>query len=532
MPLLYRLYRRLGPRYPATFIVAELQSALVVTAATAGLITFYYDGDLDQFLAILAVALGLTILTIAITTLRTVPRLRPVRDWIGGRRDPDSTAQAWSRAVSLPLDLIRRDLPLAIVVVVIPACVVATAVLELSWISFFPFFAASLVALGYAAILHYLAVEFGMRPVVVDLNREARPPKGAPRSALPLRVRLMAALPLINVITGLTVAAITSPGGGGSALTIDVLVAVAVATTISLELSILLSRSILRPIADLRQATAAVSEGRFDVRVPVTTGDELGELATSFNEMLEGLEERERLRDAFGTYVDRDVAEYILSEGFSDEGVEVEISILFADVRNFTEFAANAGAREVVARLNELFEVIVPIIRRYGGHVDKFEGDGVMAAFGAPEGYRDHAQRAVAAATEIARTVNDERRLGEDSFAVGVGVNTGWVIAGNIGGGGRLNFSVVGDAVNIASRVEGATRDTGDDVLITGETRSRLGEGFDTRPRGEVRMQGREEPIRLFAPHRERPPEPAAAGVEAESPAPSAVADGGSPDAR
>ena len=530
MPLLNRLYGRLGARYPAAFIIAELQSALVVTAATAGLITFYYDGDVDQFLAVVLIALALTELTIAITMLRTFPRLRPVREWIAGKRDPASTAKAWSRAVSLPLDLIRHDLPLAVITVVIPACAAATWVLGLSWYAFFPFLAASMVALGYAAILHYLAIEGGMRPVLVDINRDLTPRAGAQRSALPLRVRLMAALPLINVITGLTVAAITSPGGGGSALTVDVLVALAVATTISLELSILLSRSILRPIADLQKATVAVSEGRFDVAVPVTTGDELGELATSFNQMLEGLRERERLRDAFRTYVDRDVAEYILSEGFSEEGVEVEISILFADVRNFTRFAAGAEAREVVARLNELFELVVPIIYRYGGHIDKFEGDGVMAAFGAPEGYADHAARAVRAATEIATTVNVERRGGPDSFEVGVGVNTGWVIAGSIGAAGRLNFSVVGDAVNVASRVEAETRKTGDDVLITEATMSRLGDGIETQPRGSIEIQGRDEEVRLFTPHRQAPPDPAAAGAEAESPE-TTVAGRGSPAA-
>src|SRR5262249_27972597 len=152
--------------------------------------------------------------------------------------------------------------------------------------------------------------------------------------------RLMAALPLINLITGLVVAALTSGGGGGAALGADVLVAVAVATTISLELTVLFSKSILRPISDLRRALDAVREGADDVGVPVTTGDELGELAGSFNEMVEGLAERERLREVFGTYLDKEIAEYILSEGFAEEGEEVEVSVLVCDVRDFTSFAA------------------------------------------------------------------------------------------------------------------------------------------------------------------------------------------------
>ncbi len=145
-------------------------------------------------------------------------------------------------------------------------------------------------------------------------------------------------------------------------------------------------------------------EGDLDVSVPVTTGDELGDLAASFNQMVEGLAERERIRDAFGTYLDKEVAEYILSEGFTEEGVEVEVSVLFCDVRGFTEFASGATPKQVVAALNALFEVIVPIIARHGGHVDKFEGDGLLAVFGAPEPFPDHADRALRAALRDRRS--------------------------------------------------------------------------------------------------------------------------------
>src|SRR5918994_171172 len=231
----------------------------------------------------------------------------------------------------------------------------------------------------------------------------------------------------------------------------DVLIALGVAATIALELTLLLTKSILRPVADLHRATHLVAEGRYDeVQVPVTTGDELGELASSFNQMVEGLREREQIREAFGTYLDRDVAEYILSEGFSEEGVDVEVSILFCDVRDFTAFASEASAQQVVAALNRLFEVIVPAVSAEGGHVDKFEGDGLMAVFGAPEPFSDHADRAVRAACEIARRVNHQDEAGE--LRVGVGVNSGRVIAGSIGGGGRLDFSVIGNAVNLAAR--------------------------------------------------------------------------------
>ena len=511
LPVLTRLYRRLGRFYPQVFLTVELQSAFVITAATLGLFSFYYDASFTDYIEILAVAMVLTAIAVGITIVRTVPLMRPISEWIGGSRDEQQTLEAWSAAVGLPLGLIRRDVAVPIIVTIIPTCIWAVVATDLSWVAFVPLFVGSLVALGYSAILHYLILEAGMRPVLIDINRSLPMPRlSAAASAIPLRVRLMAALPLINLITGLVVAAFTSGGGGGAALGLDVLVAVAVATTISLELTVLFSKSILRPIADLRRATQAVREGRYDVSVPVTTGDELGELAASFNQMVEGLAERERIREAFGTYLDKSVAEYILSEGFSEEGVEREVSVLVCDVRDFTAFARQAEAKEVVARLNELFEIVVPIVTRHGGHVDKFVGDGLLAVFGAPESYPDHADRAVRAACEIATRVNSDEGPG---LRIGVGVNTGRVVAGSIGGAGRLNFSVIGDPVNVAARVEAATREVDEDVLITEATRRELSAAIEAEPCGEHELKGIAEPVALYAP-RIAEAAPAPAGEE------------------
>jgi class 3 adenylate cyclase len=400
--------------------------------------------------------------------------------------------------VTLPLQLIRRDLFVPVVVAIVPACIWAVIVLNLAWPAFFPLFAGSMVALGYSAILHYLVLEAGMRPVLLEINESEFAPRLSARApAIPLRVRMLAALPLINLITGLVVAALTSSGSGSAGLGLDVVVAVAVATTISLELTVLFTKSILRPIADLQRATEAVRQGRYDVSVPVTTGDELGELAVSFNLMVEGLAERERLREAFGTYLDRSVAEYILSEGFSEDGVELEVSVLFCDVRDFTRFAAGADAKEVVAKLNELFEIVVPIVTRHGGHIDKFVGDGLLAVFGAPEPYPDHADRAARAACEMATKVNSDEG---PPYKIGVGVNSGRVVAGSIGGAGRLNFSVIGDAVNVAARVEAATRELDADVLITEATTGKLGSGIEVEACGERDLRGIDEPVALFRP--------------------------------
>jgi adenylate cyclase len=187
-----------------------------------------------------------------------------------------------------------------------------------------------------------------------------------------------------------------------------------------------------------------------------------------------------------------------MREGPSLAGEQVDVTMMFIDIRDFTSFAEQYEPNEVVATLNELFELAVPIITGKGGHVDKFVGDGLLAVFGAPRRQRDHADQALAAAIEMAQAV--EREF-EGHLAVGIGLNSGRVIAGNVGGAGRLEFSVIGDAVNVAARVEAATRKTGDVILVSEHTRSLLHRDdveLDRRP--DIPLKGKTEAIELYAP--------------------------------
>jgi adenylate cyclase len=495
-------YRRLGRFYPRVFLVLELQTVYPVILGTYGLFSFYYDGTTEEFFTLFGVTCGLAVIAIALACMRTFPMLAPLERWIAGDRDDRATAEAWAAAISFPWRMIRTNAILPALIVVLPSAVASVLLLELSWPAIFPFVAGATVALAYASMLHYFALELGFRPLLIDINQRVSPRTDANVSALSLRWRLLLTLPMINAITGMTVAALTSEGGGGESLGLDVGIALGVATTIALELTLLVTRSVLRPLADLQKATQRVLDGDFTVSVPVTTGDETGELAASFNAMVAGLAERERIREAFGTYLDREVAEYILSDEFDEEGIELEVSVLFCDVRDFTGFAADAEAKEVVAALNRLFEVAVPVVSRHGGHVDKFEGDGLLAVFGAPAPYRDHAQRATRAALEICERVNEGSQAGD--LRVGIGVNTGRVVAGAVGGGGRLNFSVIGDAVNIASRTEAATRDLDRDVLITSMTAAKLGPALEVKSVGSHNLKGVADPVELFSVRRVR----------------------------
>jgi adenylate cyclase len=252
------------------------------------------------------------------------------------------------------------------------------------------------------------------------------------------------------------------------------------------------------PVNSVRRALARVAAGELDVRVPVYDGTQIGQLQAGFNLMAAGLAERERLREALGTYVDPMVAEHILAEGTSLAGEEVELTVMFTDIRDFTGFAERAPAAAVVASINALFARIVPVIHDHGGYVDKFIGDGLLAVFGAPRRLPGHAAAALAAALEIERAVGAGK---PEALRVGIGLNSGTVVAGNVGGAGRFEFTVIGDAVNVAARVEAATRQTGDTILLTQHTKDLLAAApVRLVPRPDVALKGKSDSVVLYAP--------------------------------
>jgi len=253
----------------------------------------------------------------------------------------------------------------------------------------------------------------------------------------------------------------------------------------------------LRPIRDLAEGTQRVAAGDYSQRLPVVQDDDLGALSASFNRMQSGLAERQRLQAAFGTYVDPALAARLLEQG--DDiftGERREVTVMFVDVRDFTPFAEANSAEDTVARLNALFEIVVPAVVDAGGHVNKFLGDGALAVFGAPNDLADHAGAAVSAAVLIHRLVA-ERFDGE--LRIGIGINTGLVIAGTIGGAGKLEFTLIGDTVNVAARVEQLTKTTGDAILLTHHTVDAL----ITRPhgltdRGFHALKGKSAEVQVF----------------------------------
>jgi adenylate cyclase len=495
-----RAVRAISRRNSYALIWAQFGLAHLIVLGGLGLLSLYEPMSTQQFWLLVAVSQAIVAVDNLISIKLTRRMWRPVRRWERGHRDPGTVIAAWTALATLPLEYVRQVRKYPFVLGYLPFMAFTTWYLHIEWYGFFVLTLAGTVVLACSLIVRYFTIEVVSRPVLEQVAQDLPADFRIEAPGLPLRARLLIVAPAINVITGVVVAGLATHHHHSSLGDLGVawLVAVAVSFTLSLELVVLMVRSVGSALGDLQQATERVRIGDYSARVPIVATDETGKLAESFNAMAEGLDERERLREAFGAYVDPALAERVLREGSDLAGEELEVTVLCLDIRGFTAFAEQSAPHEVVAELNEFWELVVPVLLRHGGHANKFIGDGLLGVFGAPQLLADHADRAVEAAVELRARLGDRY---EGTLGVGIGINSGSVIAGTVGGGGRVEFTVIGDVVNTASRVESATRETGDDVLITESCRALLTPGrFSLEPRGIVELRGKREQVRLWAP--------------------------------
>jgi adenylate cyclase len=277
----------------------------------------------------------------------------------------------------------------------------------------------------------------------------------------------------------------------------------ALGLSLSAVAALAIARRVTRPVLTLVEGAHRVKDGDFEHPVTVRQQDELGELANSFNTMMSGLAERDRVRDLLGKVVSMEIAEELLSKDIELGGEEREVTILFSDVRNFTELCENRSPQEVLSILNAYLTRVSSVIESQGGVVDKFIGDAVMSLFGAPLSHADDASRALRTAAGMCtalQELNEEfREQGRPELSIGIGINTAVVVAGNMGSQTRMNYTVIGDGVNLASRLEGLTKFYGAQVVVSSDTRDAAPEFF-YRELDRVCVKGKKEPVSIYQP--------------------------------
>jgi class 3 adenylate cyclase len=285
------------------------------------------------------------------------------------------------------------------------------------------------------------------------------------------------------------------------ALTWRIVAIGATALAIALLVGVGLAGGIIGPVRTLVTGMQEVLRGNLRYRSRIERQDEIGFLARSFNEMVDGLEEREHVKHIFGRFVSRDVAEAVLAGRVPLEGEKREVSILFQDIRGFTALSEKLDPATLLNVLNRFFTEVVAAVEAEGGVVKQFTGDGVMALFGAPQARADHAPRAVRAALGIvARLEGLNVLLQEKGFpplAIGIGIHAGEVVAGLIGPDERVEYGVVGEPVNLAARVESLTKDVAATILVSGEIAARIGAEFQLGRMESLRVKGKTEPVQV-----------------------------------
>jgi len=281
-----------------------------------------------------------------------------------------------------------------------------------------------------------------------------------------------------------------------------VLVITFIIIVVGILLSVVFGIYFSRPIRKLQESTRAVGTGDFDQRIHIERNDELGDLASAFNEMAQGLSEREKIRETFGKYVTPEIRDEILSGRIPFDGERRIATLLFSDLRDFTPYVEGNTPEEVIKGLRSYFTAMQKAISRNSGLVLQYVGDEIETVFGVPLMYEDHAQKAIVAALEMRAVLEELNKVrtadGLTPFRHGIGIHTGIVLAGNTGSEDRLSYTLIGETVNLASRIQGLTKQIKCDILASEETVTRLTGDFRLEKESPQMVKGYSKPITVY----------------------------------
>ena len=325
-----------------------------------------------------------------------------------------------------------------------------------------------------------------------------------------IRTRLIAFLAATNLIPMFTLArgswgivqSFADTGQALSAMQTMIFSHAAIFAWVGIWLTFLVSSNLTRPLADMTSVLKRIRNGHFDGRVSVTSNDELGYVGDAVNEMATGLKEREFIKETFGKYVSKEVRDEVLSRKIPLDGEVREVTVLFADLRNFTPLVERTTPQQVVRIINRYFEEMEASIRAQGGLVLQFIGDEIEAVFGAPIPLSDHATQAMIAAMSMNDGLAAVNQVfadrGHSPLQHGIGIHSGNVVAANIGSPSRLSYALVGDTVNVASRLQDANKQHGTSIIVSADTHRRFSRGFPLRSLPTTTLKGKIEPVELY----------------------------------
>jgi adenylate cyclase len=257
-----------------------------------------------------------------------------------------------------------------------------------------------------------------------------------------------------------------------------------------------------KPILKLAQGTKAIAAGNFEIALPVSSRDEIGDLTQSFNDMANSLRRGEKIKRAFGSYVARQVVDEILKhpDEITFSGERRDVTVIFCDMRGFTPLTERLPPEEVVAALNSFYSLMIDLTIKNDGTINKFLGDAVMAIFGAPTAYPDHCLRAIETALEMQAGVAElsARRVaeGKEAITIGIGISAGEAVAGTVGTENQMEYTVIGDKVNLAARLESNAKPG--QILVSESTYRQVADRVQARCLGVMNVKGKEEQVTVY----------------------------------
>lgn len=295
------------------------------------------------------------------------------------------------------------------------------------------------------------------------------------------------------------------PALGGdliSGLLIQILFITTIGVVLSVTLSLVVSKSVSAPLEEMETAMKEVSKGNLDVQIRVVSNDEIGAVGEGFGRMIKGLKESEAIKESFGKYISQEIRDEILAGRVPLDGEMTRATLLFSDLRDFTPFVESTHPKQVVSIMNQYFSEMAEAIKSNNGLILQYVGDEIEAVFGAPVPRDDHPDMAARAALDMKKRLIDlNERLktqGVAPFRHGIGIHTGAVLAGIIGSKERSSYALVGDTVNLASRIQGLTKEFACDIILSQTTHDLVADDYQMEALGAVRVKGKSQEVLTY----------------------------------